>query len=147
MEVETSVMVSLRFPTADRAAEGANIDTSRLVAVASLVADTRSGERVLVESGLLTGQKLFDSVHDIPQEHIETIERNQPCRVVLGYFTFPGLMIRQAGVYRIRTTLFQMPGSGNPQQGGTAVLAIDSEPVKVERRPSNPQRAQLRAHV
>ncbi|KAM0718481.1 hypothetical protein Q7P37_005551 [Cladosporium fusiforme] len=147
MEVEASVMVSLRFPTADRATEAANIDTSRLVAVASLVADTRSGDRVPVESGLLTGQQLFDSVHDIPQEHVETMERNQPCRVVLGYFTFPGLTIRQVGVYRIRTTLLQMSGSGTSQQGGTAVLAVDSDSVKVERRPSNPQRAQLRAHV
>lgn len=147
MEVEASVMVSLRFPTADRASEGANVDTSRLVAITSLVADTRSGERVPVESNLLAGQKLFDSVHEIPLEHVETMERNQPCRVVLGYFTFSGLLIRQAGTYRLRTTLLQMAGSGASQQGGTAVLAVDSEPIKVERRPINTQRAPLRAHV
>lgn len=147
MEVEASVMVSLRFPTVDLANEGANVDTSRLVAVTSLVADTRSGDRVPVESSLLAGQKLFDSVHEIPQEHVETMERNQPCRVILGYFTFSGLVIRQAGTYRLRTTLLQMTGSGASQQGGTALLAIDSESIKVERRPNNLQRAQLRAHV
>ena len=59
MEVETSVMASLRFPTADLAIDGSNVDITRLFAVASLVKDTRSGERVPVESGMLTGQKLF----------------------------------------------------------------------------------------
>lgn len=142
MEVETSVMASLRFPTADLAIDGSNVDITRLFAVASLVKDTRSGERVPVESGMLTGQKLFDSVHEIPEEHVETMARSQPCRVALGYFTFSGLLIRQAGSFRIRTTLIQMPVSGTSQQGATTILAVDSEPIKVERRPSNPQRAQ-----
>ncbi|KAM0708267.1 hypothetical protein Q7P35_004917 [Cladosporium inversicolor] len=141
MEVETSVMASLRFPTADLAIDGSNVDITRLFAVASLVKDTRSGERVPVESGMLTGQKLFDSVHEIPEEHVETMARSQPNRVALGYFTFPGLLIRQAGSFRIRTTLIQMPVPGSSQQGATTILAVDSEPIKVERRPSNPQRA------
>jgi hypothetical protein len=141
MEVETSVMASLRFPTADLVIDGSNVDITRLFAVASLVKDTRSGERVPVESGMLTGQKLFDSVHEIPEEHVETMARSQPTRVALGYFTFSGLLIRQAGSFRIRTTLIQMPVSGSSQQGATTILAVDSEPIKVERRPSNPQRA------
>jgi hypothetical protein len=141
MEVETSVMASLRFPTADQAIDGGNVDITRLLAVASLVADTRSGERVQVESGMLTGQKLFDSVHDIPEEHVETMARTQPCRIALGYFKFPGLLIRQAGSFRLRITLLQMPVSGGSQQGATTILSVDSEPIKVERRPSNPQRA------
>ena len=145
LEVETSVMASLRFPTAERASEGVNIDTSRLFAVASLVADTRSGERIPVESGLMTGEKLLDSVHEVPEEHVETMSRSQPCRVVLGYFTFSGLLIRQAGSYRIRVTLIQMPVSGSSQQGATSVLSIDSEPIKVERRPSNVPRTVSRA--
>jgi hypothetical protein len=140
MEVETSVMASLRFPTADQAIDGGNVDITRLLAVASLVADTRGGV-VPVESGMLTGQKLFDSVHEIPEEHVETMARTQPCRIALGYFTFPGLLIRQAGSFRLRITLLQMPVSGSSQQGATTILSVDSEPIKVERRPSNPQRA------
>lgn len=141
MEVETSVMASLRFPSVDFAIDGANVDITRLFAAVSLVADTRGGERVPVESGMLTGQKLFDSVHEIPEAHIETMARNQPCRVPLGYFTFSGLLIRQAGSFRIRTTLIQMPASGNSQQGATTILTVDSETIKVERRSGNPQRA------
>jgi hypothetical protein len=140
MEVETSVMASLRFPTADQAIDGGNVDITRLLAVASLVADTRG---VPVESGMLTGQKLFDSVHEIPEEHVETMARTQPCRIALGYFTFPGLLIRQAGSFRLRITLLQMPVSGSSQQGATTILSVDSEPIKVERRPSNPQRARF----
>jgi hypothetical protein len=139
--VEMSVMASLRFPSADLAIDASNVDITRLLAVASLVSDTRSGERVPLESGLLTGQKLFDSVHEIPEQHVEAMARSQPCRVALGYFTFPGLLIRQAGSYRLRTTLIQMSGSGSSQQDATTLLSVDSEPIKVERRPSNPQRA------
>lgn len=147
MEIETSAMVSLRFPSADRAADSGHVDTSRLFAVASLVADTRSGERVPVESGSLTGQKLFDSVHAIPEEHVATMARSQPCRLALGYFTFPGLLVRQYGSYRIRITLVQMPASGSSQQGATSLLAVDSEPIKVERRPTNAPRVHSRANV
>lgn len=141
MEVETSVMASLRFPSADLAIDGANVDITRLFAVASLVTDTRSGERVPVESGMLTGQKLFDSVHEIPAQHVETMARAQPCRVALGYFTFSNLLIRQPGSFRVRTTLIQMPVSGSSQQGATTIMSVDSDLIKVERRPSNPQRA------
>ena len=140
-------MVSLRFPSPDRAIDGANVDITRLFAAVSLVADTRSGERVPVEAGLLGGQKSFDSVHEIPEEHVETMARSQPCRVALGYFTFSGLVIRQAGSYRIRTTLIQMPASGSSQQGATSILSVDSESIKVERRVTAAPRTHARAHV
>ncbi|KAK3117878.1 hypothetical protein LTR53_000291 [Teratosphaeriaceae sp. CCFEE 6253] len=133
MPVETSVMISLRLPSADQAMAPGSVDTSRLFAVASLVADNRSGgEREPLEAGTMTGQKMFDSVHSIPDEFAERLARNEPCRRVLGYFSFPGMLIRQSGAYRIRTTLVQMSTSG--EGGGSSILAVDSEPVKVERR-------------
>ncbi|TKA68802.1 hypothetical protein B0A55_09017 [Friedmanniomyces simplex] len=142
MPVETSVMISLRLPSADRsittttttttATAASSVDTSRLFAVASLVADSRSGERVPLEAGIMTGQKMFDSVHPIPDECAARLANNEPCRLVLGYFSFPQMLIRQSGAYRIRTTLIKMSASG--EGGGSSVLAVDSEPVKVERR-------------
>ena len=139
MEVEISVMASLRFPSPDRAIDGADVDTTRLLAAVSLVADTRTGDRVPIESGMLTGQKLFDSVHEIPEEHVETMTRSQPCRVPLGYFTFSSLVIRQHGTFRVRTTLIQT--SANGSSPATSITTVDSEPIKVERRPHH------RAHV
>jgi hypothetical protein len=124
-------MVSLRFPPEERLVNAANVDTSLLIALVSLVADTRNGERVPVEAGLLTGQKLFDSVHPIPEEYVEDMKRNDPCRVALGYFTFPGLLVRQSGTYRLRTSLLQIPTSGG---GGSTLMSVDSTPIKVERR-------------
>ena len=132
MEVELSVMVSLRLLPTDQIASTCSVDTGSLLAVTSLVADTRSGERFPVEAGAMTGQKMFDSVHPIPEECVEDLARNQPCRLALGYFSFPGLLIRQAGTYRVRVTLLKMAaGMG---EGGSSVLAIDSDPIKIERR-------------
>ena len=141
MEVGISVMASLRFPSPDRAIDGANVDTTRLLAAVSLVADTRSGDRVPIEAGMLTGQKLFDSVHEIPEEHVESMVRSQPCRVPLGYFSFSSLVIRQHGTFRLRVALIQASASGSSQQTATSITTVDSEPIKVERRPHP------RAHV
>ena len=145
VDVETSVMVSLRFPSADRAANASNIDTSQLFAVASLMTESRTEGWVPVEAGLLTGQALFDSVHPIPEEHVERMACMQPSRVTLGYFTFSGLLIRQSGTYRIRTSLIQMPAPGSTT-GGTTVLFTDSEPIRVERRQILPQRNSQRVY-
>ncbi|KXL47167.1 hypothetical protein M433DRAFT_400618 [Acidomyces richmondensis BFW] len=128
--VETSVMVSLRMPTPNMATNAGNIDTSKLFAVTSLVTDGRSGDRMALEAGLLTGQKMFDSVHPMPVECAERLASREPCRLVLGYSTFPGLVIRQPGNYRIRTTLIKMNCTGGM---GTSIVAIDSDPIKVER--------------
>jgi hypothetical protein len=141
--VETSVMLSLRL-SSPNGAVGTEIDTSRLFAVTSLVADSRSGERLPLESGIMTGQKMFDSVHSIPDECAERLASNEPCRLALGYFSFPGLLIRQSGTYRIRTTLIRMNSSGTA--GGSSIVAVDSEPIKVERRSSTSSRRHQRVY-
>lgn len=132
--VEMSVMVCLRCPSPEMAANYRNIDTSRLMGLVSLVADSRSGERVPVEYGTLTGQKMFDSIHEMPHHLEESLSRNQPCRLVLGYFTFPSLLIRQPGFFRLRVTLLKMGGSGSTTGGGSSIAAADSDSIKVERR-------------
>ncbi|KAF7196315.1 L-methionine sulfoximine/L-methionine sulfone acetyltransferase [Pseudocercospora fuligena] len=140
--VETSVMVSLRCPSPEMVASCRNMDTSRLMGVVSLVADTRGGERVAVECGTLTGQKMFDSVHDVPEEVAESLARSQPCRLALGYFTFPQLLIRQPGAYRLRVTLIKQSSAG-----GSSVIAIDSESIKVERRATGGSGSTGRKHA
>lgn len=138
MPVEASLMISLGQSSLDQAINSERIDTSLLFAVASLVTDNRHGERLPLEGGSLTGQKMFDSVHPIPEDCSELRAQNQPCRFVLGYVSFTGLSIRQAGTYRIRITLIQM--SDTVAAGATSLLAIDSEPIKVERRGTGSQR-------
>lgn len=134
--VEASVMVSLKLPSADMAASYRNLDTSRLLAVVSLVTDTRSGERTAIECGTLTGQKMFDSVHPMPEECVPSLARSQPCRLALGYFSFPGLLIRQPGSYRLRISLIKMGASDSSSSGGTTISTVDSEAIRVERRAS-----------
>lgn len=137
-------MVSLKCPSPDMVASYSNMDTSRLMAVVSLVADTRSGERMPLENGTLTGQKMFDSVHPIPESVADSLARSQPCRLALGYFSFPSLLIRQTGTYRLRITLIKMSGS-SASSGGTSIATADSDSIKVERRPTgsaNPRKHQ-----
>ncbi|KAK5123675.1 hypothetical protein LTR85_002311 [Meristemomyces frigidus] len=143
MSVEASVMISLRLPSPDRAISADSVDTSKLFAVASLVADNRSGDRVPLEAGIMTGQKMFDSVHSIPDECAEQLASNQPCRLILGYFSFPDLLIRQSGTYRLRTTLIKMNATG--EGGGSSIVAIDSESFRVERRSIAAPRRQQRS--
>ena len=142
--VETSVMVSLRCSSPEMVARYQDMDTSRLMGVVSLVSDSRSGERTPVECGTLTGQKMFDSVHECPDHITESLARSQPCRVALGYLTFPQLLIRQPGSYRLRVTLIKMGSSGS--SGGSTVLATDSESVRVERRSTTGSTSTARKH-
>ncbi|KAK4502574.1 hypothetical protein PRZ48_006000 [Zasmidium cellare] len=142
--VETSVMVSLKVPSPDMVAQYRSLDTSRLMAVISLVADTRGGERMPIECGTLTGQKMFDTVHPVPVECAESLARSQPCRLTLGYFSFPSLLIRQPGTYRLRVTLIKMSSAG-ASSGGSSIAAADSDSIKVERRTTgsgNPRKHQ-----
>lgn len=143
MPVDTSVVVSVRKPSSDRIVNVSNIDTSRLFGITSLVAESSNGQRIPMEAGSVAGQKTYDSVHAMPQESAMTFSRLHPDLMVLGYFSFPGQVIRQAGTYRIRTTLAKMG-----EDGAASLLAADSEPIKVERRGSaaTSQRRQLRMY-
>ncbi|GAB7359804.1 hypothetical protein MBLNU230_g6973t1 [Neophaeotheca triangularis] len=138
--IDTSAMISILLPSPDTQPASSTIDTSRLLAVASLVADTRSGDRIPIEAGNLTGQKMFDSIHAIPAECASPLARSHPCRLALGYFSFPALLIRQAGSYRVRVTLIKMGGPGT-SSGASSLVAVDSDPIRVERRVLHPGRA------
>jgi len=143
MPVDTSVVLSVRRPLSDRSVNVNSIDIPRLFGITSLVAETSSGERSPMEAGSVTGQKTYDSVHSLPEDSATTFSRLHPDLAALGYFSFPGLVIRQAGTYRIRTTLAKVD-----EDGAASLLAVDSEPVKVERRGSvtSSQRRQHRMY-
>ena len=127
--VDTAVMVSLRCPAPGGRRRASSIDTSSLCALTSLVVDTREGGRVPLETGSMTGQNICDSIHAFPGDVATHLDLSQPCRVALGRLSFPNLLIRQSGVFRLRTTLLQLG-----QNGATTLVAIDSDPIRVERR-------------
>lgn len=132
MPIITSVVVSLRSPSPSQGSASVNpdrIDTSSLFAITTLLHERSDGSLTPLEAGSLTGQKTYDSVHDMPPDSVRTFERIHPDLTVLGYFSFPGLVIRQAGVFRVRTTLARMG-----VEGATSLVVVDSEAVKVERR-------------
>lgn len=129
--VDPSVLVSL-MPSADTG----RIDPSRLLAVATLVADSQTGERIPLEAGILAGQKMFDSVQPFTDQQDARLAQSCVAGHVFGYVSFSGLVIRQSGIFRIRVTLIE---TSPITQGGSSVQVVDSEPIRVERRAIRPQ--------
>ena len=144
LPVQMSIMISLRLPSSDQVISANSVDTSRLLALTSLVAENRNNERIPLEPGLLSGQKMYDSVQPFSEDDAAALARSDPCRLHLGYFAFPDLLIRQAGTYRIRTTVMKMDAS--PDSGATSLLEVDSEPIKVERRGTGTPRRHQRVY-
>jgi len=98
-------------------------ESGLLMAVATLVASDQQGLLTPVNAGILTGPQLADTVHP------------EPSTGTLGYVSFPDLVIRSPGTFRVRVTLLRMgaamhAGHGS-FQGATSLVSIDSEPVVV----------------
>lgn len=137
--IDMTVMISVRPASScngssggSSGSSGSSIDTTRLIAAVTLVGNTMcAGDNggMPLEPGILTGQQMFDSVHAVPEECMDALASSDPCRLTLGYFSFPSLLIRQPGTFALRTTLIGTMGLA----GGSSVLAVDSELIKVER--------------
>jgi hypothetical protein len=104
-------------------AENPDAESGRLMAVATLVASDQHGLLTPVNAGILTGPQLADTVH--PESSTGT----------LGYVSFPDLVIRSPGTFRVRVTLLRMSATmhagQSSLQGATSLASIDSEPVVV----------------
>lgn len=100
-------------------------DSGRLMAVATLVAHDGDGLSTPVNAGILTGPQLADTVHPAPSTG------------TLGYVSFPDLVIRSPGTFRIRVTLLRMSATAHAGQtasalqGATSLVSVDSELVIV----------------
>jgi hypothetical protein len=123
-----SIVVRVRTTNVDP--EDAVADSGSLFAVATLA----PAPNTTAPSGLLAGQ-IYDNIHTFNDDEadgsIASMDMADPYGV--GYMRFPQLVIRQAGTYRIRITLFRMPSSASdPSPGnGVAVHVVDSNPVVV----------------
>lgn len=112
-------------------------DSTSLVAVATLTG--QNGEAIDL-SGILAGRP-FDSIHPFDDEEDAdnlpfTLSSPDPRGV--GYVSFPNLVIRREGTYRIRITLIRIPRSSagdppaSPMSAGSSVQVIESNPVTVQ---------------
>ncbi|KAK4982391.1 hypothetical protein LTR28_002734, partial [Elasticomyces elasticus] len=134
-------------------------ELTRLLAVATLVSESGGGTNsnmrggraaVPLESGVLVGQHLFDSIHLDPRDLVEggrVSSRNNSDAdddddgLILGWVSFPDLAIRRPGCYRIRVTLIQMGGvdhhhrqhhhQGHATRSGLNIETVDSSPIRV----------------
>lgn len=110
------------------------VDPSPLLAVASLISENAKGERIQLDPQSLSGPKVIDNIHPLSASDVQAMMRSEVLanRSVLGYVSFPGLVIRQVGAYRIRITLLKM-GDEVGNLAARSLLGIDSEVVRVER--------------
>jgi hypothetical protein len=103
-------------------------DAAHLLAVATLVAEHADKTHEELQNAL-AGRR-FDSIHPFTDE---TESRG------VGYASFPDLVIRDEGVYRIRVTLIKVrnaEGGASPiPDGGSNVHAVETNPITVDGTP------------
>lgn len=101
-----------------------------LFAVATLAVIGPDGAAEMVAPGVLTGPRLVDSVRRLPES--EGVASD-----TVGYASFPNLIIRQEGTYRIVISLIRMGGTPPQMQGGSSVQAVYTRHISVERNPAS----------
>ena len=129
-----SIIVRLR--TTNTNPDEAIMDSSNLFAIASLVpgpGTTYSADPAVLNT-LLAGGRRFDSIRpfsdDAADGVIGSMELDDPQGV--GYMMFPGLIIKQAGSYRIRIALVRSDPNYPSPSGGVTVQVVDSNPIMVQ---------------
>jgi hypothetical protein len=120
--------IIVRLNTTNTDPDDAVADSPNLVAVAALVPGPNSTASTdpNVLNTLLAGRRV-DSINSFTDDEadgsIASMEMAGPQGV--GYMRFPDLVVRQAGIYRIRITLLRVGG-------GTAIQTVDSNSIVVQ---------------
>ena len=130
------VTVRLRTVNGEAADEADNAETANLLAVATLTADSFNDSANPIDPNSLLEGRRFDSIHPfIGDDDLHGHETAETRGV--GYVSFPDLVIRQEGTYRIRVTLIKVRSATGETRlaspGGSSVQVIDSNPITVER--------------
>jgi hypothetical protein len=132
--------IIVRLRTTNTHPDEAIADSGNLVAVATLIPGPNStvSPDPNVLRTFLAG-RYFDTIHPFSDDEadgsIASMELDDPYGV--GYMRFPELVIRQAGVYRIRITLIRIRNSSADPPvasvaGGSSVQIVDSNPIVVQ---------------
>ncbi|KAL5386885.1 hypothetical protein DPSP01_003901 [Paraphaeosphaeria sporulosa] len=132
--------IIVRLRTNNPNPNAATEDALNLAAIASLVpgpGSTAPSDPAVLNT-LLSGRRV-DNIHTLADDEadgsIASMELNDSQAV--GYMRFSGLVIRQAGTYRIRITLLRMRNSSSDPPpasvtGAAAVQVVDSNPIVVQ---------------
>jgi len=115
--------VILQVRTVRRGPSSAGSDRSlhRYFAVVSLIQLYSDGYVENAPHGTLAGDQLADSIHTP-----ESVTSTPHSPDVLGYFSFPNLIIRSSGTYRIRISLMKVGSSTGPTHGSSFLHSEDS---------------------
>lgn len=134
--LQPPVTVRLRNLNSESAEDADNAETANLLAVATLTSDSINDSANPVDPNSLLGGRRFDSIHPFTGEEDDLHSYDTAETRGVGYVSFPDLVIRQEGTYRIRVTLIKIRGAAGEVpafSGGSSVQAIDSNPITVER--------------
>ncbi|KAK5006017.1 hypothetical protein LTR39_005774 [Cryomyces antarcticus] len=128
------VTVRVRVPRDGVSDEEDLSELGQLFAVAALIKTDANGNAAS-RPAVLTGQRFADSVRPFSNDRVNGHVQESAGSRPLGYVSFPNLVIRQEGTYRIRIALIRMgnPGLSLASQGASNMETIDSEPITVWR--------------
>lgn len=107
------------------------VDLSKLFAVVSLLSWSERASPSSVRSGILNGKRLSDSAHSLaPGSPLQDGNTQNP---VIGYFSFPDLVINARGTFQLRVTLVRVGNMGRGSRpiasGGSNIQTVSSNPV------------------
>ncbi|TKX20681.1 hypothetical protein C1H76_7067 [Elsinoe australis] len=109
-------------------------DSSRsgsFVAVVSLISSSSGAP---LPNGVLRGQRLFSSVHDLPRDYRDRLPSDLKS-TALGYVSFPNLAVTHPGSYQVKVALLRMPDSKSRSRDTDTLATIESQEFQVYNHP------------
>ncbi|KAF4550458.1 Hypothetical protein D9617_17g047260 [Elsinoe fawcettii] len=102
-----------------------------IVAVVSLVSASTGAA---LPSGVIQGQRLFSSVHDLPQDYRERLPSDLR-ESAIGYVSFPNITVTNPGSYCIKVSLLRLPESKSRSRETETIVSVESQPFQVYNHP------------
>ncbi|KAG8625349.1 hypothetical protein KVT40_007100 [Elsinoe batatas] len=102
-----------------------------IVAVVSLVS---ASSGAALPSGVIRGQRLVSSIHDLPEDYRERLPSDLRSTAT-GYVSFPSVSVTQPGSYCVKVSLLRLPESKSKSRDADTIVTVESEPFQVYNHP------------
>jgi len=124
---QPSVMLKLH----DRPSKSMHLPSSgNLVATVALLQDLGNGKYAMNPKGVLRGKRPVDNLHELPSDYMSKLPRELR-ETALGYFSFPDIQVSEAGTYRLRVSLIQLPDVKSKSLDTMTLTCVDSNAFQV----------------
>ncbi|KAF2224072.1 hypothetical protein BDZ85DRAFT_280685 [Elsinoe ampelina] len=126
---QPSVLVTKRSSSSKKHSSSSR--SGSIVAVISLVSACSGAA---LPSGVIRGQRLVSSVHDLPEDYRERLPSDLRSTAI-GYVSFPSVSVTHPGSYCVKVSLLRLPESKSKSRDADTIVTIESEPFQVYNHP------------